>query len=133
MSVPTNSEILRLLDRLANESADELESQWLDFKNWNDPKNDMRVAIEYAVCLANCEGGVVVFGVADKVRGRSAAIHGASWSNSALWHRAGALQAAGGQELHANGSAYICQGTSDLRCTGLERWSDEDVSKTAGK
>lgn len=87
MSVPTNSEILQLLDRLANESADELESQWLDFKPWKDPKSDMRVALEYAVCLANCEGGVVVFGVADKVRGRSAAIHGASGYDLDVWRR----------------------------------------------
>ena len=36
----------------------------------------MKLAVEYAVCFANAQGGVVVFGVADRTRGRAAAIHG---------------------------------------------------------
>ncbi|HTO02227.1 MAG TPA: RNA-binding domain-containing protein, partial [Opitutus sp.] len=87
MSIPTNSEILALLDRLANEAADDLESQWLDFKPWTDAKSDMKVAVEYAVCFANADGGVVVFGVADRTRGRAAAIHGAKGYNLDVWRR----------------------------------------------
>lgn len=77
MSLPSNDELLALLQRLDHEPADALESQWLDFKPWQDPKQDLRVACEYAACFANAEGGVIVFGVTDKVVGRSAAIHGA--------------------------------------------------------
>ena len=87
MSIPTNSEILALLDRLDTEIADDLETQWLDFKPWNNARDDMRVAVEYAVCFANAQGGVVVFGVADKTRGRAAAIHGARNYDLDVWRR----------------------------------------------
>lgn len=87
MSAPTNLEILDLLDRLSTETADDLESQWLDFKPWADAKADMKVAVEYAVCFANAEGGVVVFGVADRIRGRGAAIHGAKGYDLDVWRR----------------------------------------------
>lgn len=78
MSLPDHSKILQLLDALEFQTADELESQYLDFKPWQGPKEDLRLACEYASCFANANGGVVVFGVADKVRGRAQAIHGAS-------------------------------------------------------
>ena len=87
MSIPTNAEILALLDRLATETADDLESQWLDFKPWIDAKSDMKVAVDYAICFANAEGGVVVFGVADKTRTRAAAIHGAGNCDLDVWRR----------------------------------------------
>jgi len=87
MSIPTNSEILACLDRLDTEIADNLETQWLEFKPWTSPKDDMKVAVEYAVCFANAQGGVVVFGVADKVRGRTAAIHGARGYDLDVWRR----------------------------------------------
>ena len=74
MNPPANSEILALLDSFATRVADDLESEVLEFKPWNDAKSDMRVAVEYAVCFANAGGGVIVFGVADDVRGRAAAI-----------------------------------------------------------
>lgn len=78
MSIPTNAEILAILDRLdQRQCADDLESYWLDFKPFNDPKDDKKIAVEYAVCFANAEGGAVVFGVADRERGgRARAIHG---------------------------------------------------------
>ncbi|HEY4081143.1 MAG TPA: ATP-binding protein [Burkholderiaceae bacterium] len=76
MSVPGDVELLNLLSRLEHEIADALESQWLDFKPWEGAKEAMKTAVEYAVCFANAQGGVVVFGVADRVCGRSAAIHG---------------------------------------------------------
>ena len=77
MSVPDTAQILALLDRLDSCIADDLESQFLDFKPWQGPKDDLKLACEYACCFANGAGGVVVFGVADKVRGRKQAIHGA--------------------------------------------------------
>lgn len=85
--IPTNTDILMLLARLDAEIADDLETQWLDFKPWTSPKEDMRVAIEYAVCFANAQGGVVVFGVADKTRGRTAAIHGVRGVDLDVWRR----------------------------------------------
>jgi len=48
-----------------------LDTQWLDFKPWQGPKEDMKIAVEYAACFANAEGGVVVFGVADRTRCKS--------------------------------------------------------------
>lgn len=76
MSVPSDADLLALLERLEREPADAMGSQWLDFKPWHDPKQELKVACEYAACFANAEGGVIVFGVADKVVGRSQAIHG---------------------------------------------------------
>lgn len=87
MSIPTNVEILTQLDRLDTETADDLETQWLEFKPWTGPREDMRVAVEYAVCFANAEGGVIVFGVADRTRGRAAAIHGARGYDLDVWRR----------------------------------------------
>jgi len=87
MSIPTNLEILKLLDRLDVSCADEMESQWLDFKPWISPKEDMKMAFEYAVCFANAEGGVIVFGVSDGKKGRAAAIHGAKGYNLDSWRK----------------------------------------------
>ena len=49
----TNTEILTQLARLDAEAADDLETQWLEFKPWTGSREDMRVAVEYAVCFAN--------------------------------------------------------------------------------
>jgi ATP-dependent DNA helicase RecG len=76
MTIPSDAEIVALLDQLEGVSADDLESDVLDFKPWQDPKESKRVAVEYAACMANARGGVIVFGVKDNVRGRAAAIHG---------------------------------------------------------
>lgn len=76
MSIPTRDDILALLDQLEGHIADDLESEHLDFKPSHGPKEDLKVACEYAVCFANAAGGVVVFGVADKVKGRAQAIQG---------------------------------------------------------
>jgi ATP-dependent DNA helicase RecG len=77
VSIPNTADIQALLDQLDNCIADDLESQFLDFKPWHGPKEDLKVASEYAACFANGSGGVVVFGVSDKVRGRAQAIQGA--------------------------------------------------------
>lgn len=88
MSGPlTDEALLALLDRLDREPADALESQWLDFKPWQDAKADLKVACEYAACFANAEGGTLVFGVADKVVGRSRAIHGVRGCDLDLFRR----------------------------------------------
>lgn len=87
MAIPTNAEILVLLDRFDTSVTDDLETDWLDFKPWNNPKDDMRVAIEYAVCFTNADGGVIVFGIADRTRGRAVAVHGASGYDLDTWRR----------------------------------------------
>jgi ATP-dependent DNA helicase RecG len=87
MAIPTNADILALLCQLDSCVADDLETQWLDFKPWRGARDDMKVAVEYAVCFANANGGVVVFGVSDRTRGRAAAIHGASGYSLDAWRR----------------------------------------------
>lgn len=87
MSVPSDAELLALLQRLEHEPADALESQWLDFKPWHDAKQELKVACEYAACFANAEGGAIVFGVEDKVVGRSHAIQGAKGADLDLFRR----------------------------------------------
>lgn len=77
MSIPDSAQIIALLDRLNDVPADDLESQFLDFKPWQDAKAALKFACEYAACFANADGGVLVFGVADKVVGRAQAILGA--------------------------------------------------------
>ena len=85
--VPTPADILTFLDQLDTCVADDLETQWLDFKPWQSAKDAMKVAIEYAVCFANAEGGVIVFGVADRTRGRTKAVHGATGYDLDTWRR----------------------------------------------
>lgn len=85
--IPSDAEILELLNRLDRVPADALESDWLDFKPWKSAKEDLKVAIEYAVCFANAQGGVVVFGVDDFAVGRRNAIHGARNYNLDVWRR----------------------------------------------
>jgi ATP-dependent DNA helicase RecG len=87
MTTPANPDLLALLDSLETATADDLETQWLDFKPWQGAKEDMKTAVEYAACFANGEGGLVVFGVADRTRGRAKAIHGASGYDLDTWRR----------------------------------------------
>jgi ATP-dependent DNA helicase RecG len=74
----TTSEISALLDELDHCTADSLEDQDLDFKEWPSRSIDdgVRLVVEMAVCMANGGGGSVVLGVADKVVGRSQAVQG---------------------------------------------------------
>lgn len=83
----SNIKLLALLYRLDEVAADDLESEGLDFKPWHGTKEDMKVAVEYAVCFANAGGGVVLFGVDDKRVGRSKAIHGARGFDLERWRR----------------------------------------------
>lgn len=89
MAIPSDADILALLNRLdEKQCADDLESEWLDCKLFNDPKEDKKVAFEYAVCFANADGGVVVFGVADNERGgRAKAIIGSRKIDIDMWKR----------------------------------------------
>jgi len=78
MSPRTKTEVNSLLDRLDERPAHDLESQNLDFKEWNpcSLNQSVRSTVTSAVCMANGGGGTVVFGVADKVVGRECAIIG---------------------------------------------------------
>jgi len=72
------SEIRALLDELEHTSAEALEDQDLDFKEWNTRSmNDaVSLVIEMAIAMANGGGGTVVFGVNNKAVGRRQAILG---------------------------------------------------------
>ncbi len=74
----TAIEILSLLEELNSKTADDLEDQDLDFKEWKFRSLPDAIAdvIEMAVCMANGGGGTVVFGVKDRVIGRVVAILG---------------------------------------------------------
>ncbi len=87
MTIPNTAQLLALLEQLEHCIADDLESQFLDFKPWQGAKDDLKLACEYAACFANAGGGVVVFGVADKVRGRAQAILGAKGFDLDIFRR----------------------------------------------
>ena len=74
----TTEEISTLIAELNHCVADDLESQDLDFKQWDmkTRKNATKTVVQMAVCMANGGGGTVVFGVADKIGGRDQAILG---------------------------------------------------------
>lgn len=68
-------------------TADQLESEVLDFKRWVDAKKSLSEAVQMAVCFANADGGVVVFGVRDDIRGRAKAISGCERYDLDVWRR----------------------------------------------
>lgn len=72
------AEIRELLHELNTEPAGDLEDQDLDFKEWNSRSMGDAVAllIEMAICMANGGGGTVVFGVNDRIVGRTQAVLG---------------------------------------------------------
>lgn len=74
----TVGQIESLLPELEFCTADELEDQDLDFKQWDSQSRDkaVRLMVHMAVCMANGGGGTVVFGIADRVKGREKAIFG---------------------------------------------------------
>jgi ATP-dependent DNA helicase RecG len=87
---PSREDILRLLDELdRGKNADDLESEVLDFKPWlSDVKDNQTTATEMAVCFTNGDGGVIVFGVKDRTKGRATAITGCSGYDLDVWRRA---------------------------------------------
>ena len=52
---PSDAEPLALVSWLDLEPAGALESQWLDFKPWQDAESDLRTARDYAASFANTE------------------------------------------------------------------------------
>lgn len=74
----SKSEIMDIICKLDDHVADDFETQDLDFKQWNERsrEDNIKTMISYAVCMANGGGGSVVFGVADKVRGKDSALKG---------------------------------------------------------
>ena len=68
----TQRDVEALLDELNHCIADDLEDQDLDFKQWDTSSRDKAVqkVVQMAVCMTNGGGGTVVFGVADKAKGR---------------------------------------------------------------
>lgn len=72
------AQIGRLLEELEERQADDLEDQWLDFKQWNERSmsGSVDMVVEIAVCMANGGGGTVVFGVKDWTTGRANALLG---------------------------------------------------------
>ena len=69
--IPSPETIIHLLHRLDEVPADYLESEVLDFKRWEGAKKSLSAAVQMAICFANAEGGLVVFGVRDNVKGRT--------------------------------------------------------------
>lgn len=79
--IHSKDEVSRLLEKLDTDKAETLESETIEFKEWDSdwsshPKKLYRVLAEYAICFANAEGGTLVLGVRDKVKGREEAIVG---------------------------------------------------------
>ena len=76
--MPTKEEVVDLLTKLDAVCADELESQTLDFKEWDRQgiKGAIALIVETVICLANGGGGTLVVGVQDRTVGRAKAILG---------------------------------------------------------
>lgn len=74
----TVDQISGILPALEHSIADSFEDQDLDFKQWDESSIDdaIDLVVKMAVCMANGGGGTVVFGIADKVIGRTMAIKG---------------------------------------------------------
>ncbi|MCY4120474.1 MAG: putative DNA binding domain-containing protein [Acidobacteria bacterium] len=74
----TATQIRSLLRRLDGEPADAIESDVLECKPWHAGgfKEQLAIAAESVVCLANANGGTLILGVRDGVRSRADAIGG---------------------------------------------------------
>ena len=86
-TIPSPEFISKLLAGIDESPADQFESEVLDFKRWIDAKKSLSEAVQMAVCFANADGGVVVFGVKDDVRGRAQAITGCTRYDLDIWRR----------------------------------------------
>jgi len=86
--IPSNEEIVELLKQLEEKTADDLESEALEFVSWDkDMKKNLEQAVEGVVSFANVQGGVIVFGVEDKVVGRRQAITGCCGYDLDKWRQ----------------------------------------------
>ena len=79
-------DVRALLARLDGETADQIESQTVEFKSWNpqprSTRDRIRAIREGVVAFANASGGTLILGVADRKRTRAEAIHGVDESQS---------------------------------------------------
>jgi len=68
LAMPSRDEIEELLKELDRVPADDLESQFLDFKEWDTESRNRAVGLilETVICLANGGGGTLVVGVRDR-------------------------------------------------------------------
>lgn len=73
-------EVQNLLSLLDEYTAEELESEMLDFKECTTEEKLKELARDMAVCLGNAAGGTVVFGVKDGVVGRNNAVVGINFA-----------------------------------------------------
>jgi len=85
--IPSDEAVLRKIDKLDQVSADEMESEVLEFKGWDGGKKSLSEAVELAVCFANAEGGLAVFGIRDRVKGRYNAVTGCERYDLDVWRR----------------------------------------------
>ena len=71
------SKIQNLLEELDNKIADELEGQELDFKEWaGNAKEMIQILVRTIVSFANADGGIIIVGIRERVKGRENAILG---------------------------------------------------------
>jgi len=85
--IPSDEAVLKMIDKLDQVSADEMESEVLEFKGWDGGKKSLSEAVEMAVCFANAEGGLAVFGVRVRVKGRHNAVIGCERYDLDVWRR----------------------------------------------
>lgn len=70
-------ELLKRLDRLETETANDIESEVLEIKGAPTDRGELKGWLtKNAVCLANQRGGCVLVGIADRTKGRKKAITG---------------------------------------------------------
>jgi ATP-dependent DNA helicase RecG len=129
--IPTDTDILAALDRLTSATADDIEGQHLEFKPWIGPKEDLRVAVEYAVAFANAQGGAIVFGVADRTRGRAHAIHGSGTCDLDVWRR-GIFDSTTPGIVAQVSELPVPEGTGRLLVVRVERGTDPPYGTSQG-
>jgi ATP-dependent DNA helicase RecG len=70
-------ELQRQIERLAKETADDIESETLEIKGRPRSREELkRWLVEISVCFANQRGGCLLVGIGDRTRGRKEAIVG---------------------------------------------------------
>ena len=73
----TPEELIAQLERLNDETADDIESETLEIKGRPRGRSDLkRLLVEAAVCFANQRGGCLLVGIDDRTKGRKEALVG---------------------------------------------------------
>ena len=78
------SEIRETLRLLEKQTADELESDTLEFKECNSEEKLREQSLELAVCFGNGQGGTVVFGIKDHAHGYEKSVVGIDFAPDLL-------------------------------------------------